>query len=141
MIKRTLYFGSPAFLSCKSGQLIIDLRSEQLEINFIDYTEIDSRYDSRKDLNKTIPIEDIGVIIIDHYGVALTQYLLTQLLENNTAVITCNSSHHPTGMFLNLEGSSLQSEKFRAQIEASVPLKKQLWQQTIQAKIKTRQSY
>lgn len=136
MIKKTLYFGSPAYLSCKSGQLIIDLRPDQLEINFIDYNEIDTRYDSRKDLNKTIPIEDIGVIIIDHYGIILSQYLLTQLLENNTAVITCNNTHHPTGMFLNLEGSALQSEKFRAQIDASVPLKKQLWQQTVQTKIK-----
>jgi len=135
MIKKTLYFGSPAYLSCKSGQLIIDIRPEQLEMSFIDYSSPDTRYDSRKDLNKTIPIEDIGVIIIDHYGVIISQYLLSELLENNASVIICNKTHHPSGMFLNLESNTLQSEKFRAQIDAALPLKKQLWQQTVQAKI------
>lgn len=136
MIKKTLYFGSPAHLSCKNEQLIIDFRPEQLEINFIDYSDYDARYDNRKDLNKTIPIEDIGMLIIDHYGVTISHYLLSTLLENNAAVITCNNAHHPTGMMLNLDGNQIQSEKFRAQIDASAPLKKQLWQQTVQAKIK-----
>jgi CRISPR-associated protein Cas1 len=135
LIKKTLYFGSPAYLSCKQEQLIIDFRQEQFELNFIDYEEKDTRYDNRKDLNKTIPIEDIGVIIIDHYGVVLSQYLINSLLENNAAIIICNASHHPTGMFLNLSANNTQSEKFRAQIEASLPLKKQMWQQTVKAKI------
>ena len=51
------------------------------------------------------------------------------------ALITCNNSHHPTGLLLNLDGHTLQSAKFQAQVEASVPLKKQLWQQTISCKI------
>jgi CRISPR-associated protein Cas1 len=34
-----------------------------------------------------------------------------------------------------LESNTLQSERFRAQIEATEPLKKQLWQQTVKAKI------
>lgn len=151
MIKKTLYFGSPAYLSCKSGQLIIDIRPEQLEISFIDYSDYDDRYDDRKKFTtptpgsaghspstrgkQSIPIEDIGVIIIDHYGVIISQYLLSELLENNASVIICNKTHHPSGMFLNLESNTLQSEKFRAQIDAALPLKKQLWQQTVQAKI------
>jgi CRISPR-associated protein Cas1 len=57
------------------------------------------------------------------------------LLENNTAVITCDSRSMPQGLLLPLERNTTQSERFTAQIEASVPLKKQLWQQTIQAKI------
>jgi CRISPR-associated protein Cas1 len=61
---------------------------------------------------------------------------LHKLLENNAAVITCNDKHHPTGLFLNLDGHTQQSEKFKAQVNASEPLKKQLWQQTIKAKIK-----
>ncbi len=135
MIKKTLYFGSPAYLTCKQEQLIIDFRPEQFELNFVDYSENDTRYDTRKDLNKTIPIEDIGVIIIDHYGVVISQYLLNSLLENNSAVVICNAAHHPTGMFLNLSANQTQSEKFRAQIDASLPLKKSLWQQTVQTKI------
>lgn len=116
-------------------------------MEFIDYNNYDKWYENKKKFTSqtsatppltvrhTIPIEDIGVIIVDHYSIQISQYLLSELLENNASVIICNRSHVPTGMFLNLEGNTLQSEKFRAQIDATVPLKKQLWQQTVQAKI------
>jgi CRISPR-associated protein Cas1 len=51
------------------------------------------------------------------------------------AVVTCDDTHHPAGLFFNLEGNTLQSQKHQAQLEASKPLKKQLWQQTVVAKI------
>jgi len=115
MIKRTLYFGNPAYLKTANEQLIIEFPNS--------------------DDTRTEPIEDIGLIILDHSQITITQALLSKLLNNNTAIISCNHTHHPTGMFFNLDGHSLQSQKFKAQIEASVPLKKQLWQQTIVAKI------
>jgi CRISPR-associated protein Cas1 len=113
MIKRTLYFGNPTRLSVQQSQLLI--KTEEKEV--------------------TVAIEDIGVIVIDHYQVSVTHAVLHKLLDNNAAVITCNDKHHPTGLLLNLDGHTQQSEKFKAQIEASEPLKKQLWQQTIKAKI------
>ena len=58
------------------------------------------------------------------------------MLENNSAVITCDSRHLPNGLLLPLEGNTTQSERFRDQIDASLPLKKQLWQQTVQCKIR-----
>lgn len=83
----------------------------------------------------SIPIEDIGIIITDHQQITITHYLLVKLLTNNCAVITCDSSHLPSGLLLPLSGNSVQSERFRSQILASLPLKKQLWHQTIKAKI------
>jgi CRISP-associated protein Cas1 len=115
MIKRTLYFGNPAYLKTKDEQLVFES---------IDTGEL-----------KTIPIEDIGVLIIDNQQITITQALLSKLLANNVAFITCDNSHHPTGLLLNLDGNTLQTAKFTAQIEATVPLKKQLWQQTISCKI------
>ena len=115
MIKRTLYFGNPAYLKTKDEQLVIELQ---------DTGEI-----------KSAPIEDIGILILDHQQITITQAVLAKLLANNTAVITCDNTHHPIGMHLSLDGHTLQSQKFKAQIEASLPLKKQLWQQTIAAKI------
>lgn len=115
MIKRTLYFGNPAYLKTTNEQLIIELPNTG---------EM-----------KTTPIEDIGLIILDHQQVTITEALIAQLLANNVGLITCNKTHHPTGMLLNLDGNTLQSQKFAAQLEASVPLKKQLWQQTVVAKI------
>lgn len=115
MIKRTLYFGNPAYLKTKDEQLVFQ-SEETGEL-------------------KTLPIEDIGIIILDHQQLTITQALIAKLLENNVSLITCDARHHPTGMMLNLDGNTLQSRKFQAQVDASVPLKKQLWQQTITAKI------
>lgn len=115
MIKRTLYFGNPAYLKTVNEQLVIEM------------------HDSGE--TKQYPIEDIGLLILDHQQITITQALTAKLLANNTALITCNHTHHPVGMLLNLDGNSLQSQHFQAQVEASAPLKKQLWQQTITAKI------
>ena len=121
MIKRTLYFGNPAYLKTANEQMVIELPEEK-GVRLIAET-------------KQTPIEDVGLVILDHQQITITQALMAKLLENNVAVITCNHTHHPTGLFLNLDGNTLQSQKFKAQIEASVPLKKQLWQQTVAAKI------
>ncbi|WP_126971012.1 type II CRISPR-associated endonuclease Cas1 [Gynurincola endophyticus] len=115
MIKKTLYFGNPAYLKTSNEQLIIEL------------------HDSGE--RRTIPIEDIGLLILDHRQITITQVLLARLLANNTAVITCDEAHHPAGMWFSLDGNTLQSQRFQAQVEATVPLKKQLWQQTVVSKI------
>lgn len=126
MIKRTLYFGNPAYLSLKNEQLVIRLP----EVEKSDVPEM-----IKKDALTTIPIEDIGVVILDHKQITVTQGLLEKLLENNCAVITCDDKRMPFGLFLPICGNTTQSERFKYQIEASLPLKKQLWQQTVIAKI------
>ncbi len=127
MIKRTLCFSNPAYLSLKNEQLVLKLPEVE---NNVTLPEAFKQNNVR-----TIPIEDIGVVVLDHKQITITQALLAKLLENNCAVITCDDRHLPTGLFLPLEGNTLQSERFNDQIEASLPLKKQLWQQTVQAKI------
>jgi CRISP-associated protein Cas1 len=84
----------------------------------------------------TIPIEDIGFLVIDHMETYLSINAMNLMVDNNTAIIICGKNHLPNGMFLNLNSHHVQQEIFRKQIEASVPLKKQLWQQTIIEKIK-----
>ncbi|GFS26128.1 CRISPR-associated endonuclease Cas1 [Elysia marginata] len=116
MIKRTLYFGNEAYLSTQKEQLLIRFPDRDKEVI-------------------KLPIEDIGIVVADHYRLTFTQSLVSKLLASNVAFITCNASHHPTGMMLNLDGNNIQSERFRVQIDASVPLKKNLWQQTIKSKI------
>ena len=96
--------------------------------------------DNNTDDVRTIPIEDIGVVILDHRQITVTQSLLEELLENNCAIITCSSNHLPAGLMLPLYGHTLQNERFRLQINASLPLKKQLWQQTVQSKISNQAS-
>ena len=126
MIKRTLCFSNPAYLSLSNHQLVIKLPE-------VEKSNLTERL--KKESVTTIPIEDIGVVVLDHQQITLTQGLLTHLLEWNCAVITCDGHHLPIGLHLPLEGNTTQSERFRDQLEASLPLKKQLWQQTIQQKI------
>lgn len=127
MIKKTLYFGNPAYLSLRMGQMVIKL--PEVESNEL-LPEI-----MKKQAEITKPIEDIGVVVLDNRRITITQGLLEALLENNCAVITCDNHSLPVGLMLPLYGNSTQNERFRYQLDASQPLHKQLWQQTIKAKI------
>lgn len=126
MIKRTLCFSNPAYLSLANSQLVIKL--PEVEKN-------DLPESFKRSATTTIPIEDIGVVVLDNRQITITQGVLEALLENNCAVITCDSSHLPVGLLLPLCGNTTQNERFRSQLDASLPLQKQLWQQTVQCKI------
>ena len=128
MIKRTLYFGNPAYLCKKLEQMIV--RLPEVEKN-------DTLQDVfKKEAQASIPIEDIGVVMLDNQQISITHGLMEALLANNVAIISCDSKHLPVGMMLPLSGNTTQTERFKNQIEASEPLRKQLWQQTIKQKIK-----
>jgi CRISPR-associated protein Cas1 len=116
LIKRTLYFGNEAYLSVHDEQLVVQFPDKE-----------------RKPAK--IAIEDIGVVVLDYFRLTYSQAVMSKLLHNNAAIIICNDKHLPQGMLLNLDGNHVQSERFRIQIEASLPLKKGLWKQTIRTKI------
>ncbi len=119
MIKRTLCFSHPAYLSLRNGQLVVKLE----------------KHDDEPEKQATIPIEDIGVVVLDHRQITLTHGVMAALLDNNAAVVTCDNSHMPVGLMLPLEGHTVQQERFQDQLSSSLPLRKQLWQQTVQQKI------
>ena len=124
MIKKTLYFGNPMYLSLRNAQLVLRKPdADKLEEAF------------KQDAERTIPIEDIGVVVLDNRRITITTGAMEALLGNNCAIITCDSTNLPVGLMLPLSGNTTQSERFRNQIDASLPLKKQLWQQTIRQKI------
>lgn len=98
--------------------------------------EDDGDLPSEEEMVRTLPIEDLGVIILDNKRITITQGLMEALLENNCAVITCDTKRMPVGLMLPLAGNTIQNERFRSQLDSSLPLRKQLWQQTIEAKIR-----
>ena len=122
MIKQTLYFGNPAYISTKNAQLVIKIKKDE------------------KEHTATRPIEDIAVIILDHGRITITHNAIKRLQENKVAIISCDDKHMPGSLMLPLVGHSEQTEKYRYQISASAPLKKNLWQQTVIAKIKNQLS-
>lgn len=115
MLKRTLYFTKPSRLSVKNKQLVVDIKDEEQ--------------------SKTVSIEDIGFMLIEHMQITLSMPLIEELMNHNVAIIFCNSKHHPQSMLINMEGNHQQTEIYRQQVAASEPLKKNLWKQTVVAKI------
>ncbi|MFA5834780.1 MAG: type II CRISPR-associated endonuclease Cas1 [Bacteroidota bacterium] len=115
MLKRTLFIENPCHVSSRLNQLI--LRNK------------------KTDEEKQAPIEDLGFVVFESEECTFSLQSIANLNANNVAVIFCNQNHMPTSMLLNLEGNTLQSQVFQGQINASEPLKKQLWQQTVKSKI------
>lgn len=116
MIKRIIEISQArTHLSIKYSQLIIKEAGEQVA---------------------SIPCEDIGVLLVDHRGTTYTHSVFTELLSCGAAVVLCSGNHHPTGMLLPIESNTLQTERFRQQIEAKEPVKKRLWKQIVRTKIK-----
>ena len=109
MIKQTLYFSSPAYLSLKNSQLF--------------YRSIDGLIEKEV----TRAVEDIGIVVLDNSQITITHNLIKALQQNKTAILSCDDSHMPHSLMLPMEGHSEQSERYRHQIEATVPLKKNLW--------------
>lgn len=116
MIKRIIEISSArTHLSVRYGQLIIR---------------------NNGDVQSQIPCEDIGILLVDHVGTSYTHAVFTRLLDAGAAIVLCGGNHHPTGLLLPLESHSAQTERFRRQIETKEPVKKRLWKQLVQAKIK-----
>ena len=120
MIKRTLFFSNPYYLSIKNKQLIITNK---------DTGEI-----------KQTPVEDIGFVIFDNPQITITQWVMQELAENNVAVVFCDKKHLPSSMLFNLNSNNLQNEIFLSQVDVKEPLKKSLWKHTIELKIKNQAS-
>ncbi|HJB85537.1 MAG TPA: type II CRISPR-associated endonuclease Cas1 [Candidatus Alistipes merdigallinarum] len=117
MLKRALFFSTPYCLNLRNGQMVIHTREAP-------------------DIQKSVPIEDIGFVILEDQQCSITLPLLNALSDNNVAVIFCGENRMPNAMLMNLDSNKTQGECYRTQIEASEPLKKGLWKQIVEAKIR-----
>ncbi len=117
MLKRALFFSTPYCLNLRNGQMVIHTREAP-------------------DIQKSVPIEDIGFVILEEQQCSITLPLLNALSDNNVAVIFCDENRMPNAMLMNLDSNRTQGESYRTQIEASEPLKKGLWKQIVEAKIR-----
>lgn len=117
MLKRALFFATPCSLKLRDGQLVFHTKEAP-------------------DIERLVPVEDIGVVVLEHPQTNVTLPLLNALSDNNVAVVFCGDDQMPNAMLLNLDSNRTQGEKYRSQIEASEPLKKNLWRQIVEAKIR-----
>lgn len=116
MIKQTLMFTLPAYLSLKDNQIVIQLKGSEQTV--------------------TRPIEDIGVVVVENAQVTLSIPLLNALVDNNVSVVFCDNKQMPKSMLMSLDGNTTQQESYRYQMDATQPMKKQLWRKLIESKIR-----
>ena len=116
MLYRSIYIGNPAHLKLKDKQLKITDPTTQT-------------------VKGSVPIEDLGLLMLDHYQITVSHQLLQELMKNNVVLISCDEKHLPLGAMLPFSGNTQYSERVKTQLEVSEPLKKQLWKQTIECKI------
>ncbi len=116
MITRSIYIGNPAYLKLKDEQMYI------LE-------------PSTKEMKGKVPVEDLGLLMLDHFQITISHQLIQKMMGNNVVVVSCDNHHLPHGIMLPLHGHTEHSDRVKDQLEASEPLKKQLWKQTVECKI------
>lgn len=121
MIKQSIYIGTPSYLKIKQNQLVVQCPKTN-------------------EIKGTVPIEDMALLMLDHFQITISNQLITRLQGNNVVIINCDAHHLPFGVMLPLYGHTEHSERVKYQLEASEPLKKQLWKQTVEQKIKNQQS-
>ena len=117
MLKQTLVFTNPFRLSLKNAQMVVTSKEMPEE-------------------ERTIPIEDVGMVIIENQMVSVTMPLLNELVDAGVAVVLCDKKGMPHAMLQNLDGHNLQGEFLRNQVEVGEVLRKQLWKQIVEAKIR-----
>lgn len=114
MIKRTIDISEQAYLHIKNSQLCVDKQGKNVA---------------------SIAIEDLGILILQHPAIVITQSVITQCQKNNAAILFCDERHLPISINLPLSGHSLHTKVLRDQISAKEPTRKRLWQQIVVHKI------
>ena len=117
MLKRTLVFSNSMILSMKNQQLVFAYKDSPNE-------------------KHTIPIEDIGMVLLENQQTHITLPLVNALIDNEVGIAICNSKGMPNAMILSMNSNNLQGETLRNQIDCGEVLKKQLWKQVIETKIR-----
>ena len=116
MITRSIYIGNPAYLKLKDEQMYIMEPSSNV-------------------MKGKVSVEDLGLLMLDHFQITISHQLIQKMMGNNVVVVSCDAHHLPHGIMLPLYGHTEHSDRIKDQLQASEPLKKQLWKQTVECKI------
>lgn len=105
MLYRSIYIGNPAYLKLKDNQMKIVCPDT-------------------KSVKGSVPVEDLGLLMLDHFQITISHQLIQRLMGNGVVIISCDEFHLPLGQMLPLYGNSIYSQRVKEQMEASEPLKK-----------------
>jgi CRISPR-associated protein Cas1 len=82
-----------------------------------------------------IPAREVAVVVLAHPQITCTLAVLSELAAAGGVLVTCDGKRLPVGLQLPLQSHYVQGERFLAQTQVKLPLRKRLWQEIVQAKI------
>jgi CRISP-associated protein Cas1 len=116
MIKRVIDISDAAYIHLKHQQLLIDKKSKTVA---------------------QVVIEDLGVLILQHPAIVLTQQVIIACQKSKVVIVFCDDKHLPYSVILPIgESHTLHNKILKQQIAVSEPTRKRLWKQIVQHKIK-----
>lgn len=115
MLRRTIEISSdPTHVSMRRGQLTLTRDGHHIA---------------------SVPCEDLGTVVVDHPQTTYTHAALREIVKHGAALVVCGNDHQPAGLLIPMATHSQIVQRMQEQIEASLPRKKRIWQQIVQAKI------
>ena len=113
MIKRVVEISNQAHISVKDFQLTI--KNENWVF--------------------TIPLEDIGVIVLESSAITISHRLLIEVAHKEITLLVCDERHHPVWLYHALSWHTQSAKYLKEQVNVSPIIQKKLWQLIIQKKI------
>ncbi|MCC6403226.1 MAG: type II CRISPR-associated endonuclease Cas1 [Fimbriimonadaceae bacterium] len=130
MLSRTVVVENPAFLRVEDAQLVVALADLAPPAQAPGLRE-----PAKGAAYPRVPLDDIGLLLLDGPGISLTREVLAECAARNIALVVTDAKHLPAAQLVPYSGQTLSAKVFREQLQASLPLKKQVWRQIVQAKL------
>lgn len=83
----------------------------------------------------TLPLSDIGIIVLDGMMTSITTRLLSACSSYNVVLVICDKKHLPSGMYLPFNQHSRTVKIINKQIRWSKEKKEKLWREIVKHKI------
>lgn len=115
---------------------IVDLSEEPARLSVRHKQMVIQRGEGEDKEEITVPLSELVVLVVSHPAVRYTHGALSGLCAGGGVLVLCNEKRLPTGMLLPLEGHYAQAERFAAQAQAPLPVRKRLWRQIVSEKVK-----
>jgi CRISPR-associated protein Cas1 len=82
-----------------------------------------------------VPLDDVLALVVNAHGTTFSNNLFRALAERGAPAVLCGPNHAPYAWVWPLDGHHLQGTRLNAQVDATKPLGKRLWQAVVRAKI------
>lgn len=116
---------------------IVEIQTDGRHLSlFRGFLRIEAKGDHWKEIGR-IPLDDIVAVVSNAHGITYTNNIMVELARRGIPFVLTSDDHEPVGVLWSVSSNSTQSKRIEAQIQASLPLKKNIWAEIVRAKIRS----